>query len=146
MDGNTTTTVVEEVKDPTAVLAELRRAQEDLKAVRAENRELKKQAENNDPTEWKERAIKAETKLALSATGLKDTDRLLNYVTTDGIEFDEDGNLTGLDEKLTQLKTDLPELFDPKRRVGGKADIFADDPAEPKTDPLRQQVRAALGG
>lgn len=130
----------EEIKDPAAVLAELRRAQEDLKALRSENRSLKTQVEANDPTEWKKRAIKAEAKLALGSQGIKDADRVMKYVDLDGVDFDENGDLTGLDDKLTQVKADLPELFDVKRRVGGRADIFAD--GEPTHTPSASEIQA----
>lgn len=142
----------EEIKDPAAVLAELRRAQEDLKSLRAEHAQLQSDLESareavKAPDEWKSRAINAETKLALNAQGIKDTDRLMKYVGTDGLDFDaESGKLTGLDERMKQLRADLPEIFDPKRRVGGKADAFADKPAAAKENPLREQVRMALTG
>lgn len=140
----------EEVKNPEAVLAELRRAQEDLKALRAEHTALgqerdalKKSVEEDT---WRAKALLAEAKNALGAQGIKDADRLMPYVGVDGLDFDDDGKVTGLDERLTQLKKDLPEIFDPKRRAGGKADIFADNSVEQKTDPLRESVRNVLNG
>lgn len=143
---NETVEVKEEVKNPDAVLAELRRAQEDLKTLRAENKRLTDAiaaAPNED--EFKKRAIAAETKLALAAQGIKDTDRLMPYIGTDGIDFDEEGNLTGLNERVAQLKIDLPEVFDPKRRVGGKADIFADNATETKKSSTEMQVAKIFG-
>lgn len=135
----------EEVKDPQAVLAELRRAQEDLRALRAENKELKKQAESTDHEAWKERAVRAEAKLALADHGIKDADRVMKYLDLNGLDFDEEGNMTGLDEKLEQVKADLPELFDVKRRVGGKGDIFADS-GEGKVPTASERQAAALLG
>lgn len=137
----------EEVKDPEAVLAELRRAQADLKELRStlksletERDGLKSQVESLSADEMRLRALTAETKLALSAQGIGDVDRLMKYVGTDGIDFDEDGKVTGLDERLSALKTDLPELFDNKRRVGGKADIFADTNVETQKSGTEMQV------
>jgi len=138
----------EEVKNPEAVLAELRRAQEDLKNLRAElqslteERDSLKRAVEESP--FKDKAIEAETKLALQDLGLSDGDRLIKYIGKDGIDFDENNNLSGLTERIESLKADLPELFDVKRRVGGKADIFANDTAEVKQDPLRTAVKQAL--
>lgn len=146
-----TDTATETVQNPEAVLAELRRAQEDLKALRAEVRTiteqkeaLEKAAEGLKDDTWRLRALEAEAKAALQSQGLKDTDRLMPYVGTEGLDFDENGKLTGLNERIEQLKKDLPEVFDAKRRAGGKADIFGTDPAEAKVDPLRQAVHQAL--
>lgn len=143
----------EEVKNPEAVLAELRRAQEDLKALRAEVQSLTTErdslaskVESSKDDVFRARALAAETKLALNAQGIKDTDRLMKYVGTDGIDFDDEGNVTGIDERLKALRADLPELFDVKRRVGGKADIHANDAVEAKQDPLRAAVHAAVNG
>lgn len=147
------TTMEETVQDPAAVLAELRRAQDDLKALRAELNEAKtgreaaeKALEENTPDEWKKRALTAETRVALSSQGIKDVDRLINYVGTDGLDFDDNGKITGLDERMTQLKKDLPEVFDAKRRAGGKGDIFANDVAEVKQDPFREAIKNSLHG
>lgn len=140
----------EEIKNPEAVLAELRRAQEDLKTLRAEltslteERDSLKAAVDEDP--FRTKAIDAETKLALKGLGLNDPDRLIRYIGRDGIDFDENGGLTGLSERIEQLKGDLPELFDVRRVVGGKADIFANDTVEIKKDPFRNAVHEALNG
>lgn len=140
----------EQVNNPEAVLAELRRAQEDLKSLREENKaltderdSLKEAVDGESP--FKEKAIEAETKLALQGLGLSDPDRLIRYVGKEGLDFDDKGGLTGLNERIEQLKSDLPELFDVKRTVGGKADIFANDSAEVKQDPFRAAVKQALG-
>ena len=139
--------VKEEVKNPEAVLAELRRAQEDLKKVRAELKDAQterdsavQKLESNSPDEWRKRALTAETKLALHNQGIKDADRLMPYVGTEGLDFDEDGKVVGLDERLTKLKADLPEIFDPKVRAGGKGEIFADTPANKGMSGTEAQV------
>lgn len=138
----------EQINNPDALLKAYRQAVEDLKDERAKNKTLQADLDKKvpDESEWKNRAIKAETKAAVaSATGIKDVDRLMNYVGTDGIDFDDEGNLTGVNERLEQVKKDLPELFDVKRRVGGKGDIFGGEPAniEP-VDPMREAVHNAL--
>ena len=135
----------EEIKDPQGLLKAYNQAKADLVELRSENKRLKSQIETNDSDEWKKRAVQAETRLALNAEGIKDVDRLMNYVGTDGIEFDDNGNLTGLSERIETLKTDLPELFDVKRRVGGKADIFANDPAQSPPSASELQARQLLG-
>jgi chromosome segregation ATPase len=143
----------EEVKNPEAVLAELRRAQDDLKSLRADLatitaqkdaavKELDDAKKSLADDKYRVKALEAEVKLALQDGGLKNVDRLIKYIGIDGLDFTEEGTLSGLDDRLTELKTDLPELFDPKRVVGGRADIHADTAATP--DPFRQQVHAAL--
>lgn len=151
---NTEENKAEEIKDPQGLLAAYNKAKEDLVALRTENKTLKASVEEaaNAPkvdvdevtAEWKKRAINAETRLALNSQGIKDADRLMKYVGTDGLDFDENGSLTGLDERLAELKTDLPEIFDAKRRVGGNADIFANDSVETVNDPFREQIRRAV--
>lgn len=136
--------VVEEIKDPAAVLAELRRVQEDLKAVRAENKELTARLESTDEeavAKWRTRAIKAEAKVNLEGQGIKDADRILKYVDLEGVDFDDEGKLTGLDDKLSTIKTDFPELFDVKKRAGRNgADIHENRPAESKMSSTEAQV------
>lgn len=134
----------EEVKDPAGLLAAYTKAKEDLVNLRNENKALQKQIEEVNTDEFRARALKAETKLALQAQGIKDVDRLMPYIGTEGLDFDDKGAVTGLDDRLKALQKDLPEIFDPKRRVGGKADIHADSPAEQKRDPLRDAVHSAL--
>lgn len=51
-----------------------------------------------------------------------DPDRVMQFLSTDGIEY-KDGQLTGFEENFKTLKTALPELFDAKRRVGGKVEM-----------------------
>jgi hypothetical protein len=138
----------EQVQDPPAVLAELRRAQADLKTLRSELANAHKEVETlktqvSDDS-WRSRALTAEIKSTLTSQGIKDVDRVLKYVKVDGLDFDDKGELIGLDDKLKEWRKDLPEVFEPKRRVGGRADIHADSVAEQQADPLREQVRAAL--
>jgi hypothetical protein len=40
----------------------------------------------------------------------------------DALTLTEDFEVAGLDEQIATLKTDFPELFDPKFIVAGKAD------------------------
>lgn len=144
----TTTTeehkVTEEVKDPQAVLAELRRAQDDLKALRAENKALQAQVEAADEeavNKWRTRAIKAEAKVNLEGQGIKDADRILKYMDLEGVDFDENEKLTGFDDKLKGIKADFPELFDVKKRAGRNgADIHERQPAETKMTGTEAQV------
>lgn len=137
-----------EIRDPEGLLKAYEQAKADLVSLRTENKELKSQIETATSqevdSEWKTKALLAETKLALNAQGIKDVDRLIKYVGTEGLDFNEEGAVVGLDDRLKTLRTDLPEIFDAKRRVGS-ADIFADNAANVTVDPIREQVRRALG-
>ena len=121
--------VEQEIKDPKAVLDALERAKTDAKkyreeaeGLRAENATLKETVEStkNADSEWKDRAKELYVKNELGSNA----DRLMKFVDMDSIDFDENGTPTGIEEAISKVKEDLPELFDNKKRVGGAADLF----------------------
>lgn len=83
----------------------------------------------------KERALKAEAKLKLNVLGIKDPDRVVKYLDLSTVDFDEEGDIVGLDDSIGTVKSDFPELFDPKVRVAGKADAAADTEVRTQKDP-----------
>lgn len=99
-----------------------------------------KDGEEKDYTKFKERAIKAEAKLAFAGLGVKDADRFLKYLDFEKVTLDEEDNLVGLDDEVGRIKSDFPELFDKKRRVGGKVDAAADTPAHVEKSITEMQV------
>lgn len=108
---------------------------------REQRDEWKGKAENSEVnTTLKERALKAEAKLKLADSGIKDPDRIVKYLKMDGVDFDEEGNLTGLDDSIESVKTDFPELFDAKRRVGGRVDAAANNPVKTEKSTTEMQV------
>lgn len=108
---------------------------------REQRDEWKTKAENSEVnTTLKERVLKAEAKLRLADSGIKDPDRIIKYLKFDGVDFDEEGNLTGLDDSIETVKGDFPELFDPKRRVGGRVDAAADSPVKTEKSITELQV------
>lgn len=133
-----------EVRDPDGLLAAYNKAKEDLVALRNEHKALQDQVASLNTDEFRLKALSAETKLALQAQGIKDVDRLMPYIGTDGLDFDADGKVTGLDDRLKNLRKDLPEVFDAKVRAGGRADIFANDNVEVKENPLRAAIHNAM--
>jgi len=131
------------------VKAALKRAQKEAKSFRTERDELTtrvQELESGDNTsELKGEVIKMKAEKYLESIGVKDASRVLKYLSLDGVETDEDGKLKGFEEKVNAVKTDLPELFDGKKRTGGAGDAFAGGHVEEKRDPLRDQVRRAMG-
>lgn len=139
---NTEVTESNQIDDPAAVLAALDRAKKEAKRFREERDRLKEQA---DGSEWRNRAVKAEVRSQLVELGIKDTARLMKYVDVSGVDVDDEGNFVGLEESIDTLRSDFPELFDPKRRAGGNADIFADNPANPSKSSSQKQAELLLG-
>jgi len=139
-------TSLEEIKDPEKFLAAYYKAMDEAREMREENKTLREQVEatgDEAVSKWRSRALQAEAKANLEGQGIKNPDRILKYLNLEGVDFDDEGNLTGLDDKVNEVKTDFPELFDVKRRAGSaSADIHADSPA--KVDPFRAAVRKAL--
>jgi hypothetical protein len=136
-----------EIKDPKAVLDALERAKTDAQKARTELEAIQAQsaALAKDKTDLEEMVKglkeidgvwKAKTKELLVTRALGgNAERVMKFIDMDSITFDEDDKITGIDEAVAKVKADLPELFDPKRRVGGAADLF--DKGEP--------VKAASG-
>lgn len=135
---------LEEVKDPQALLTAYNKLKADLRDLATERDSLKSQVAELNTDQFRIQALTAEAKLALAGQGIKDVDRLMPYIGTEGLDFDDKGQVTGLNERLETLKKDLPEVFDAKVRAGGKADIHATSDAEVKTNPLQAAVRNAL--
>lgn len=144
-----------EIKDPKAVLAALERAKNDAKRYREEadglRQELADMSQKHEALQaslkqyeegesvWQDRAKKA---LVAKAVSGPNAERILKFIDMDSITFDEEGNLAGVDEAVSKVKADLPELFDPKKRVGGAADLFAEgDSAKPVSGTEAQVAR-----
>lgn len=144
--------MTEEIKDPEGLLKAYNKAKEDLVALRAELAEVAKAKDALDAEreqisgaveKWKKTALDAKALASLQEQGIKDPERILKYVKLDGVDLDDEGNVTGLDDNLKTVKSDFPELFDVKRRAARTSvDIHADRPAEkPKTGTEAQVER-----
>ena len=120
----TETTEEATLNDPKAVLAALDRAKADAKKFREEKEKLEVDLNSKDQkiAEFSGKLLKEKVAQRLSAEGLKEPKRFIKYLDTLKLDFDENLEVTGLDEQLEQLKADLPEIFDAKLRVGGQAD------------------------
>lgn len=146
-------TSLEQIEDAEKFLNSHYKAFDDLVALRNQIKSLEGELETlresgseENLEKWKQRAIKQAAKSHLEGTGIKDAERILKYVSLDGVDFDENDALTGFDDKVSEVKNDFPELFDAKRRAGRQSvDIHAGGEA-PKVDPLRAAVHSALNG
>jgi hypothetical protein len=113
-----------EIRDPKAVLDALDKAKAEAKKFRLEKEALEVQL-----TESSQKALSIQSNLMnekinkyLSSLGIQHGDKLSKYLKLDALSLTEDFEVAGLDEQIASLKTDFPELFDPKFIVAGKAD------------------------
>lgn len=136
------TDINEEVKDPEGLLKAYRKLQADIVALRAENEELAKKAASENAEKFKAIARDSMAKAAIAASGVKNADRVVKHMNLDQIDFDEEGNLVGLDEAINGFKQDFPELFDPKLRAAGKADAHTPEAPEKKKSASELQAEA----
>ncbi|KQX75398.1 hypothetical protein [Aeromicrobium sp. Root472D3] len=146
--------MTEQIENPEAVLAALERAKADAKKYREASESLQAevtalqtstdemkaviQSMEDGDGEWKAKAKELLVRESLDATN---RDRVLKFLDLDSIDFDGDGKLTGVDDAVAKVKTDLPELFDVKRSVGGEADQFTKQEAKP--DPSDTDLQMA---
>lgn len=138
----------EEVRNPAAVLKDNRR----LIAEAKTNREAKEALEakiaelegDEGIARWKSRAIKTEVRSALKEQGIKDPSRIMEFLSLDGVDIDDDDKLVGLDDAISALKKKLPELFNPKRQVS-PVNVFEGKKTEQKRDGTQAQVDFVLG-
>ena len=141
-DGTT-----QEIKDPAAVLAALDRAKSDARRFREEKEALEKQLEENNSKSnvIKTRLVQEKINKFLSEKGIQNSDRLLKYIKMDEIDLTEDFELAGFEAQIENLQTDLPELFDPKYVVAGKADAGMQSHVNVELSASELQARYVLG-
>lgn len=142
MDGTS-----EEIKDPAAVLAALERAKKDAKAAREEKEalEAKLTQYEQDNAKFSGRLLREKVIQELGKLNITNTERILKFVKFEGLSFDDELNILGLDDQIKELKADFPELFDPKLLVAGKADSAESAPMDKKLSASERQAMAVLG-
>lgn len=123
-DNNNLNTEEPKIEDPKAVLSALERAKSDAKRFREEKEQLESTLSAKEQAIANYANVLLQEKVAqkISAEGIKDPDRVLKFVNMSELSLDENFNVIGIEDQLAQLKSDLPEVFDPKLRVGGQAD------------------------
>jgi hypothetical protein len=135
------------INDPKAVLDALDRAKSDAKKFREEKEQLETDLNSKDEKIAKisNRLLNEKIVQRLSAEGLKEPDRFVKYLDTTKLEFDENLDISGLDEQLEGLRNDFPEIFDPKVRVGGQADAAIKASVSTKYTATEMQAAQILG-
>lgn len=147
MEQTQTDGTSQEIKDPEAVLAALDRAKKDAKQFREEKEalETKLAQYEQDNAKYSGKLLREKVIQELSKTWVGNHERLLKYLKFENLSFDEDLNVLGLDDQIKELKSDFPELFDPKLLVAGKADSAESRPVDKKISASELQAAAILG-
>lgn len=148
VDNSAGSQEVEEVKDPQGLLRNYRRVTAEAKTHREAKEALEARVAELEGEEgiarWKSRAIKTEVRAALKEQGIKDPNRIMEFISLDGVDIDDEDNLVGLDDAIKALKTKLPELFNVKKQVSSLA-VHEKKKAEEKKDGTQLQVDRLLG-
>jgi hypothetical protein len=112
------------LNDPKAVLAALDRAKNDARKFREEKEKLEVDlnSSNQKIAEFSGKLLHEKVLQKISEEGVKDPRRLLKFMDLTKFEFDDSLNVVGFEDQFAKLKEDLPEIFDPRLRVGGQAD------------------------
>jgi hypothetical protein len=136
-----------EIKDPAAVLAALERAKADAKKFRLEKESLEKELAEKVTvsTSIQKQYMNEKINNHIAKLGIQNGDRLLKYIKSDNLTLNEEFEVVGLDEQIETLKSDFPELFDPKLLVGGKADSAGSQPVTKILSASEMQAKMVLG-
>lgn len=135
-----------EIRDPQAVLSALEKAKADAKRSRLEKEELEvRLAELTNKTTLTQARLMDEKILKnLSSLGIPNGAKLMKYIKVDQLQLTDDFEVAGLEDQIDTLKTDFPELFDPKIIVGGKADSAMSKPIDVTVSVSDLQAKSIL--
>lgn len=136
-----------EIKDPEAVLAALDRAKKDAKQFREEKEalEAKLAQYEQDNAKYSGKLLREKVIQELGKLNITNSERILKFLKFEGLEFDDELNIVGLEEQIKELKKDFPELFDPKLLVAGKADSAETKSVDKPISTSEKLARIALG-
>lgn len=135
------------IEDPAAVLGALERAKAEAKKFREEKEKL--EADLQTTTElvanYSSKLLQEKVKAKFDSNGLKDANRFMRFVDFGQLSLDDNNELIGFDTQLESLKQDLPEIFDPKLRVGGQANTAESTSVNTRISATELQARQILG-
>lgn len=135
------------IEDPKAVLEALDRAKSDAKKFREEKERLEVDLDSKDQAiaEFSGKLLREKILQKMSAEGIKDPARMMKFINTTTLSFNDDFEVLGFDEQFNQLKEDFPEIFDPKLRVGGQADASVKASVSTQYSASQMQAAKILG-
>jgi hypothetical protein len=140
---------VEEVKieDPAAVLGALERAKAEAKKFREEKEKLEIELANTNEiaANYSSKLLQEKVKSKFESNGIKDPERFMRFLDFSELSLNENNEINGFDNQFDKLKEDLPEIFDPKLRVGGQADTAAATSVNTRISATELQARQILG-
>ena len=136
----------DEIRDPKAVLDALANAKAEAKKFRLEKEALEQQINETSAkvSQVQAKLMNEQINRHLLSLGIQHGDKLHKYIKMDGLSLTEDLEVAGLDEQIANLKTDFPELFDPKFIVAGKADSAMTTPVAMSQSATDLQARLIL--
>ncbi|WP_125458643.1 hypothetical protein [Rhodococcus sp. 1168] len=111
-----------EQETETAEMQELRQklkaANDEAAGYRIKNKELTEQfeAQQQGSSALKQSLVQTQISNQLAAQGITNS-KYAKMISSEDIEFDDQGNAVGLAERIDQLKRDYPESADAKRRA-----------------------------
>ncbi len=135
------------IEDPKAVLSALERAKNDAKRFREEKENLSKELESKEEmiAKYSGSLLKEKVSKKIQEEGIKDPERLLKFIDMTAISFDNDFEIIGFEDQIQKLRTELPEIFDPKLRVGGQADTAVKASVSTQYSASQLQAMKVLG-
>lgn len=135
------------IEDPKAVLDALDRAKNDAKKFREEKERLEIDLDSKDQAiaEYSGKLLREKILQKMSSEGIKDPARLMKFINTTTLSFDDNFEVLGFDEQFSQLKEDFPEIFDAKLRVGGQADASVKASVSTQYSASQMQAAKILG-
>lgn len=123
------------IEDPKAVLDALTRAKTDAQRYREKLESMQAEVESlqtqlgemealREQLSAKSNAVRdMQVKSQLKLDGVSSPERVMKYMDLEKVTLNDANEIEGMDEALSSVKEDFPELFDAKRRVGGQANI-----------------------
>lgn len=135
------------IEDPKAVLAALERAKGDAKKFREEKEQLEADLNSKSDAikQYASKLIQEKVIQKINSEGIKDANRVLKFMNLDNLQLDDNLDIIGLEDQLSQLKNDLPEVFDAKLRVGGQADAAVTASVSTQYSASEMQAMKILG-
>jgi hypothetical protein len=136
-----------EIQDPKAVLSALERAKGDAKKFREEKEKLEVDLSSKDQiiADYSGKLLREKVMQKMAQEGIKDPQRVLKFVDLSKLEFDNDLEVIGFEDEFESVKRDLPELFDPRLRVGGQADSAVQASVSTQYSATQLQAAKILG-